>query len=534
MAAGKVLRQPAARNVGAAGCSPRPQKTGGQTRSRRARNSADKESLPAVWQSLADWHRELAASPESHRLHIWQLDVYRGASHPSSALPTCVSRASGSASRCSRQLPTRPHSVASAAPSATKVQQPPYPQLPRSPLRDPACVRSKGGRARAAGRSLIGRCRKWSPCEKPLQQDTGEVAPNTGGTRWWSASIDDEAFGSLQESSSTVKDKMATASVSQALGELSRGILRSHWHLENLAREAGQGHASSQEPPLSGSEAGLVDPDDQPTAPPKTTTEALPPPRRLEVVLRGTFRTEALAANGSSDATEDVEDEEALADVNPRPVTSNSLKHSAEAEDGLRARMGFGRDEAGATPSGRSSVPAVRGGPSGGALSAPPFAAIIDEGIELSSLASSVEHQVIRILERSMRGSSRAASCEPLECFRSSPCMSPPPMFSGSPQTSLCRSPSPKGVGEELNVCVSLRLCQSRCGPSSAFLELILDHCQECSEASGCRCWPTPRDAESRLLSYFSRHSLLRLTAARPPLRVSLESLNNDETAENP
>lgn len=199
--------------------------------------------------------------------------------------------------------------------------------------------------------------------------------------------------------------------------------------------------------------------------------------------------------------------------------------------------MGFGRDEGGATPSGRTSVPACRLETHGGALSAPPIhnaTAVLDEGIDLSSLEHHIEYHVFRILERSLRGPSRATSCEPQDSFRSSPCPSPTPtqqQISSSPGSS-CPSPSPRGLAEELNLGVHLRLCQSRCGSSSAVLELIFDHCRDCNEVCGCVCYPTPDEAEARLLAYFARHTLLRLAATQLPVRVILESLDGDQPDE--
>jgi len=229
-------------------------------------------------------------------------------------------------------------------------------------------------------------------------------------------------------------------------------------------------------------------------------------------------------------------------DVTARAATCTSLEHWRDPEECLRARMGFGRDEAGATPTGRTSVPAIHGD---GTLSCPPLynSASVDEGIELSSLEHSVKHHVLRILERSLRGPSRATSCEPQDTFRTdsireSPCPSPPPLppppqqfleRASSPQSSLCPSPILRGCMEELNLGVSVRTCQSRCGSSSAVLELVIDHSQDCSKAAGCVCFPTPEDAEARLLAYFGRHTLLRLAAKQPTVRVFLEPLSGHD-----
>jgi len=304
-------------------------------------------------------------------------------------------------------------------------------------------------------------------------------------------------------------------------------MLRSQFHCENLARGASPGHDSPLEPsppasapaPARFTRAASVRAASPSLLPP---LEPLPPARRLEVTLRGTFRTESGVSGLSSFPDDDDEAAEADTEASCRAMTCTNFEQRFDSEESLRARMGFGVGERGATPSGRSSVPAIRGD---GSLSAPPLAVVVDEGIELSSLQHSVEHHIFRILERSLRGPSRAASCEPQESFRASPSASPTPFFSGSP----CPSPSPtRGMMEDLSLSVSIRLCTTRCGSSSAVLELVLDHSAECSEACGCRCWPSPEQAETLLLAYFARHSLLRLAATQPPVRVLLETLNAD------
>merc|ERR1712183_1165923 len=100
---------------------------------------------------------------------------------------------------------------------------------------------------------------------------------------------------------------------------------------------------------------------------------------------------------------------------------------------------GFGKDEAGAAPSGRSSVPGVRG-----RCSAPPLpSAGADEGMELEALVGGVEYHIRRILERSIRGeASRAASCEPSEE------RSPSPQYC-SPSSSLSPSPILRQTAED-------------------------------------------------------------------------------------
>lgn len=326
---------------------------------------------------------------------------------------------------------------------------------------------------------------------------------------------------------STPADEDMTWSVppglGEAIGDLSRGLLRSEWHCENIAHADSPVADSYREPSPNtlfnnstsntnqAFAAACVVGRRDPSASfcrtlPFSRPEPLTPPRRLEVTLRGTFHSDHLTS-GSCEAGDTVEDEQAHGDVQPRAASTSCWND----EDLFRARMGFGRDEAGATPSGRSSVPAIRG------VSAPPLAETVDEGIELSSLVHSVEYHIHRILERSLRAPSRE------ESFQNSPRASP------SPPPSLCPSPTPRGTTEDLNLRVLLRLCQTRCGSSSAVLELRLDHSPECSEASGCQCLCAPEDAEARLLAYFSRHSMLRLAATRPPVRVVLEPLDSDD-----
>ena len=240
-----------------------------------------------------------------------------------------------------------------------------------------------------------------------------------------------------------------------------------------------------------------------------------------------------------------------------------------EDEDDERERRGFALGEGGAMPSGRSSVPSVRG-----TRTSPLPETGADEGIELDSLKDAVLRQIERALMRSLRGGialSLPVKCESRQVSLASGCspaasrthstnlaelrdhsldeegdeegeegeegdndeeslLSPSPRNSCSP--SPCPSPAWLGVPEEqeeLLLEISVRLCASRCGTSTAVLELNLGHCARCvgsaGRGAGCCCWPTPRDAEARLLAHFARHSLLRLAPARQAVRVLLEPL---------
>jgi CRP-like cAMP-binding protein len=505
----------------------------GRATPRLRRMVFEQNTQPGCWQSLADWHKQLATSSEAHRLNLWQLEYYRGSSaQPLAALPRCASRASGTASRCSNvrkqtppALPPRPHSVAGTMPL---LQQPPYPSMPKPPPRDPACLR-KGGKARTPMRNIARGRRCKASCGKPHGGDTG-VEANADASQWWSMSIGEEPLLSVQESTmSALPDGPGTAltpGLCEAIGDLSRGVLRSQWHCENLGRTSPgaspressaipQSTVSTNPVQTSAASSSLAFREFRALSNPRSQTPngPLTPARRLEVTLRGAFRT----SETNYEANDAVDRDDIESGTNPRAASTTS--RWSDSEEALRARMGFGRDEGGATPSGRSSVPAIRGG----ALSAPPLAHAIDEGIDLSSLIDSVEYHILRILERSLRGPSRATSCEPTP--RSpSPSPTPPTMTWQS-----CPSPSPRGTVEDLTLRVVLRLCQSRCGSSSAVLELLLDHSADCSEACGCRCWPSPEDAETRLLTHFARHSMLRVASTQPPVKVLLEPLDGDD-----
>lgn len=323
--------------------------------------------------------------------------------------------------------------------------------------------------------------------------------------------------------------------------------------------------------------------------------------RRLEVTLRGAFRVPRVGAGGPGDQEEEEDDEQhrlradddddeaqrfespSGSQAKPRALTASPLLlypgsfrgggdvgasgaaaswrdgpprprtvaatplAPAESEDIARELMGFGRGEFGALPSGRVSVPAVRGSSSS---APPPLAPRADEGVELDGLAEQVEHHVRRALTRSLRAErSRAGSCEPPgeescscspvpspespEPLQARPSPSPPPGGSsgrggGSPSACL----TPRNTEDLiLRLDVSVRLCWSRCGSSSAVLELILDHHADCREGppgAACCCRPRPMEAEARLLAHFARHSLLRLVSTGPALRVLLEPLPDE------
>merc|ERR1711879_1035225 len=101
-----------------------------------------------------------------------------------------------------------------------------------------------------------------------------------------------------------------------------------------------------------------------------------------------------------------------------------------------------------------------------------------------------------RLLERGMRpsslGPSRAASCEPRPELSVLEEASPEPSTSQfSPPRSLCPSPLfgsllnsvEDGQHEDVGLAglvVKVRLCHSRCGSSSAVLELLLEHGAGC------------------------------------------------------
>lgn len=450
------------------------------------------ESPPAAWQSLSDWHRQLAVSPEARRLNVWQLSYSR----PSSTSPTL-------APPPPQQSSSRQASV-SIAPA-----QPPYPQLPPSTPQDLASFRRV---ARPFTSSGVSSRKSGLP---PRASDV-----RSGGSGWRSASPNRSPPG-----------------LCEAVATLSRGVMRSRWHSNNVAR------SSSPRPKVSSENSiEAADITTNTRAALALPTEVLagiasdfcapnfcaPGPRgprcRLEVTLRGTFKNRASGRDSAVAHLELAEDEDEDSSTGDRlrpssgpvcvfPSDASPLRIQMSPEDLLRERMGFGREESGAAPSGRSSVPAIRG-----ACSAPPLpSSAVNEGIELESLEGSVGYHIRKILDRSFGSCSRAASCELEDAT--------PRGSSPTPPHSACPSPSPRLRQEELILRIGVRLCQSRCGSSTAVMELTLDHHPECCEASGCPCKPAPADAEAKLLAYFSRHTLLRLSPAHPPVRISMESL---------
>jgi len=260
---------------------------------------------------------------------------------------------------------------------------------------------------------------------------------------------------------------------------------------------------------------------------------ALGPRRRLELTVRGAFR------HSSWQQTDEVNDAEDHAEGECHQKLALVDVGHQSPDISLRERMGFGRDEAGATPSGRTSVPAIRPDGLASSLALPSMGA--DEGIELESLTSGIERHVRKVIERSVRGDSsrapscelgssrRAASCEPIIEHR---CSSPMP---GHHSVHRGQSPCFRTMNDEpLNLCIAVRLRQRRCGTSSAVLELSFGHGIECRRGRGgaCHCHPSPEDAWVLISSHFSRHSLLRLNARLPPVHVTTEALPDIEVEE--
>lgn len=445
------------------------------------------ESPPAGWQSLGDWHKQLAVSPEARRLNVWQLAYGR----PVSTSPTLCLPPPGLSS-------SSRHASVSIAPA-----QPPYPQLPQSAPQDPASVRRVGKPIASGG----GAGRR--PGLPPRAGD-----PRSGGTGWRSASPNRSPPG-----------------LCEAVATLSRGVMRSRWHSSAVARSSSPRPKESTESSIEASDVASH----KPTAV-ALPTEVLagiasdfcapnfcaPVPvctrRRLEVTLRGAFKSRTSGRDSGVAHLELAEDddEDSFTPRCERPASGpvcifendviSKPRSQTSPEDILRERMGFGKEEVGAAPSGRTSVPAIRG-----TCSAPPLPiSTRDEGIELESLEASVGHHIRKILDRSFGSPSRATSCEPEE---------------GTPPNSACPSPSPRLRDEELSVRIGVRLCQSRCGSSTAVMELTLDHRPEFCVPIGSSCKPAPAEAEAKLLAYFARHTLLRLSAAHPPVRIIMESL---------
>lgn len=262
---------------------------------------------------------------------------------------------------------------------------------------------------------------------------------------------------------------------------------------------------------------------------PAAASQELCPEFRLEVMLRGVFVDRERATDQGDDDEEALTGEEARATSGevPLQLPGLSLGVTSQTDDALRevaaqrARMGFGRLEGGATPSGRTSVPAVRGG------SAPPPTLSADVGIELEALCELLGRHFRRVLARSFGASSRAASSEGVE--GDGVCTEPS-------RPASCPSPSPDGYPVLSGMCeqqprcsIELRLCRSRCGSSCAVIELKLGHPDWCRTCAGCQCSPPPEAAAVQLMAHFARHSLLRLSTTRPPVRVLIEPLESCE-----
>lgn len=490
----------------------------------------EEDVLPGRWPSLSDWQKQLAASAKVTHRRLYCGAPPLGMQRPNT-VPACMSRASGSASRCSRlspSLPPREPSPQSLTEIAPSLQQPPYPRMPHTARRCPPSLRSR--RLKASGPNAINGGRNRQPCSKADVSRLRGVPAALEASECIQKDVSPSpAFSPID----SAKQPMPPG-FGEAVGDLAQVLLRSEWHVANLVRAQstspvppweellgapstahGQTSQGSAVAAVRGLSSELVGPPVQ-AVPQLGLVTPLTPGRRLEITLRGTFRQDQIEEHSGSDPGGAAKDDE----VRETNSSATSASCWSESEATLRARMGFGMDEAGATPSGRSSVPAIRSGTACGTLSPSSLSATVDEGLELSSLADIVEHYIIRLLERSIRAGehspSRGASCDLPSC-------------DPSPRASPCPSPFPTGLTEELNLRVSVRLCHSRCGSSSAVLELLLDHGPECNEACGCRCWPTPEDAAARLRAHFARHSMRRLVSSHPPVRVLLESLDSNE-----
>jgi len=473
--------------------SPSPRGGNNGTPSGRGKNARRR---PA-WQSLADWHRQVAASPEGRRLNVWQLEFYSRPSSLQENWSQCLSSAedtrpsSHMSVMCSTisELKTLSLGSKGSRSSFLTKQQQQYPLIP--PL--PACHLAR----RSGSRSV-------TPRQKHV---------------WTPRQPSDEGFADMAEGAQLV-------SVTDAVVALSCGVLQPRWRCSSF----GSGWTPSDSSDRTSASASGA-PHQRRASP--LLRAAVGQTRRLELTLRGTFRDSSWQ---QLDEVHDAEDHaggqrhQRLTRVDAGYKSPDSL---------LRERMGFGRGEASATPSGRTSVPAIR--PDGQASSFALPSMGMDEGIELESLASGVEHHVRKVIERCLRGESsrapscelgssrRASSCEPIMEHR---CLSP---LLGHCSVQRGQSPCFQTMNDEpLSLCITARLRRSRCGTSSAVLELSLGHGIECrrSRARECRCRPSPEDAEVLISSHFARHSLLRLNARLPPVQVAAEVLPEIEVEE--
>lgn len=489
------------------------------------------------WQSLADWHRQLAASPEGRRLRLWQVEPCPRQPLPldsvGSELPSDV--IDQHLKCCEFLQPTRPASVQTPsarraeplspgnAPSAARPHStlgagsiapslPAYPQIPRLPPQIPPQIRN-GSRRLQGSRRIGGRRPRRLSLPPALGEAVATLSQGLLRARWHCENLHHRTDPDHQSEDCSHAKGGHQQPLDCCMDTTSQGdvVLRAALAAATMgfSDEASVGPlADSQQSGTGGAEDSLYLP-----------AQVLPPRRRLEVTVRGTFR---LSREAKQLAEVDEDEDATVENSNNAPRAAETLECLSE-DVVRRERMGFGKNEVGAVPSGRSSVPAVRE-----SCSAPPLLGMgADEGIPLVDLESGVERHVWKILERGLRGEpSRAASCEP----GVERCISPCPAGCSTPR-SLGHTDGLQQQSSEdpLTLQVSLRLCWSRCGSSSAVLELTLDHSAECFEAYGCRCRPSPADAEVQLSAHFARHSLLRLNATQPPVRVLLEPLPDTE-----
>eukprot|EP00929_Paragymnodinium_shiwhaense_P085039 TRINITY_DN4550_c0_g1_i1.p1 TRINITY_DN4550_c0_g1~~TRINITY_DN4550_c0_g1_i1.p1 ORF type:complete len:667 (-),score=146.34 TRINITY_DN4550_c0_g1_i1:145-2145(-) len=482
--------------------------------------------------SLADWQRQLVSGPLGRRLHTSTLEspsVQLAASGmfsvaPMDATTSSPSRPPRPAAKSSRTAttPTPRKPGADWRPSSplgvlAPVSYPPLPESPLPPMRQQCQQpRSRNSTARPRRRPLL-RNHLQEPCRGQMTASPSPhmiVAPLPPPLP---LPLSAEQVAAAAQAGAGVArvDVLLAATTSTSAG---------------TAAYASQGECSG-----TGSEWTAS--------------------RRLEVILRGAFKNprelvDSIEAGDSGDSGENavtpLYEEDPANFANSARAKSSVAGRVTSLEQPevqqARERMGFGFDEAGEVPSGRTSVPAVRG-----SRSAPPIAPFaLDEGIDLELLEDRLTHHIRRALERNLRHEAAAvasAAASPSPRSRSgshdasggaflrevSPAAARSPLF--SPPCSARASPTPF---EELNLSVQIRLCHSRCGSSSAVLSLQLDHSPECSEQFGCVCKPTPRNAEAKLLAHFGRHSHLRLTSSTPPVRVILESLSEEEVEETP
>lgn len=441
----------------------------------------------SVWPSLADWHWQLAQEPEGRRLHLWQLDFYSRASPD-----PLSSKASATVSSFSRSMEWSSTRPTSGTPSLAPPQAP-YPELPAAVQRDPAALRARRF-------SRLGQRPRTT--EGAPERDSFQGAGRGG---WESAPV---------YSHPELSD--VSPSVTEAIRTLSKGLFRSRWHCENMrsARDESSSTAGAHSATFSTLEEANV---------------PVPPPRRLEVTLRGTFRVgDAEDGEAGADGQEDDRD---LEETSRAPTRQEGIEETSE--ELLRERMGFGWSEQGAAPSGRSSVPAIRGGSASGA---PSVCSTTDEGINLDELASAMLRQVKRILGHCSTGDGR------VNTITSQSELSQTALEEASPQGNVSKTPRRRFASPPRSLCpsptlwdqeesepgfeVQLRLLTSRCGSSSAVAELTLDHLAGC-QARGCICQPSLEEAEAWLLAYFGNRSVLRLAAKWPPVKVMVEPMTD-------